>query len=796
MPKTKKNRDVLKKKGTQKKKKSTKGKITLYCFFCRKPVTAQNKKSAFSSTCPSCHRKTHWTETHDSNDNEDYFCKDKKSKKKKGSKEQWQQLQQEEEDTNPSNPSLKDIPTDCHGCGLSLWEDGEGIEFNASPSGLNRKTVDKGRRELNEDNPSTLKQSQITQLMEMALENCIFFKDQYNTGFAGNKQDNGSLAIYPIRSRAFKNFLSLLMFNSTGAAVGTEIINACINTLEAKAIFEGEKYPLYNRVGQRDDDFYYDIGDDDWNIIKISHQGWSVMRHNVPLFRRYTHQKNQIMPNSEKPGDYLLLKKFVNLKNQKDMILVIVTVATYLIPGIPHAIIDFFGEQGSTKTTLMIMLLLLADPSSLETLHLPRDSDQLIQMLQHHWVCPFDNASVLTPQQSDSLCRAVTGEGHSKRALYTNDDDVIYHYKRCIILTGINNPIIRPDLLDRSVLIEIASPSDGLKPEKEVWSEFHSDLPAIFTGLLNAIVTAMKSYSDIEREFDGVELPRLADYCIWGEAIARALGYVPMEFYNAYTSHIREKDREAVEQNVIGTIVFSLMEECNDWKDTPSATYEKFCCIADVLSINANGKYFPKAPNALSRRLNEIRPNLKRMAILVDTGGHDEKGRRYIHIRKNKKAGNEDNADTVKTEKPSNNRCDHVDDDLDGIDDPDLSGQIAVRASIPDNLRFDGIDDIIPILRGALGFDNNQITYVTKIINAMRKEPYIEWSIDRLADAIGIPLGQIKDLLMRLTSNPNNPTPIRIKDKRRDYYFFDALELDKLRYNGGEGNDYDGHKVT
>lgn len=700
------------------------------------------------------------------------------------------------ENTLPHKPRYKDTPTYCHTCGLFLWEDGGGIEFNTSSSGLNRKTVDKGRGEMNADTPSTLKQSQTSQLMEMALENCIFFRDQHNTGFAGNKQDNGSLAIYPIRSRAFKNFLSLLMFNSTGVAVGTEIINACINTLEAKAILEGEKYPLYNRVGQRDGDFYYDIGDDDWNIIKISPQGWNVIRHNVPLFRRYPHQKNQIMPNPEKPGDYLLLKKFVNLKHQKDMILVIVTVATYFIPDIPHAIIDFFGEQGSTKTTLMMILGLLADPSSLETLHLPRDRDQLIQMLQHHWVCPFDNASVLTTQQSDSLCRAVTGEGHSKRALYTNDDDVIYHYKRCIILTGINNPIIRPDLLDRAVLIETASPSDGIKTETEVWHEFYSDLPAIFTGLLDAIVTAMKCYSDIEREFDGVELPRLADYCIWGEAIARALGYGPMEFYNAYTSHISEKDREAVEQNVIGNIVFALMDEYNDWNDTPSATYEKFCFIANELNINTNGKYFPKAPNALSRRLNEIRPNLKRMAILVDTGGHDEKGRRYIHIWKNKKVDNEDNADTVKTEKSSNNRYSHVDDDLDGIDDPDLSDQIAVTASIPDNLRFDDIDDIIPILKGALGFDDNQIAYATKIINVMRKEPYIEWSIERLADAIGIPPGQIKNILMRLTSNPNNPTPIRMKDKRGDYYFLDARELDKLRYNGGKGNNYDGHNVT
>ena len=46
------------------------------------------------------------------------------------------------------------------------------------------------------------------------------------------------------------------------------------------------------------------------------------------------------------------------------------------------------GEQGSAKSTLQELIKMLVDPSSVRTLTFPRDINELIQLLSHHYV-PF-----------------------------------------------------------------------------------------------------------------------------------------------------------------------------------------------------------------------------------------------------------------------------------------------------------------------------------------------------------------------------------------------------------------------
>jgi hypothetical protein len=71
------------------------------------------------------------------------------------------------------------------------------------------------------------------------------------------------------------------------------------------------------------------------------------------------------------------------------------------------------------------------------------------------WVMTFENASSLGPGLSDAICRLSTGGGLSKRALYTDDDEVVLDCTRPVIITSIEEIASRPDLLDRAVLVEM-----------------------------------------------------------------------------------------------------------------------------------------------------------------------------------------------------------------------------------------------------------------------------------------------------------------------------------------------------
>ena len=86
---------------------------------------------------------------------------------------------------------------------------------------------------------------------------------------------------------------------------------------------------------------------------------------------------------------------------------------------------------------------------------------------------------------SDTLCRACTGAGFSKRELYTDDDDVIYNFRRCPGLNGINIVAHKPDLLDRSLLFRLEHiPKKDRRDEETLWRDFERERYSSLTSVI------------------------------------------------------------------------------------------------------------------------------------------------------------------------------------------------------------------------------------------------------------------------------------------------------------------------
>src|SRR5207245_11372917 len=129
---------------------------------------------------------------------------------------------------------------------------------------------------------------------------------------------------------------------------------------------------------------------------------------NVPiLFRRYVHQRAQLVP--DRDGKLSEAERFLNLRTQTDAeghtdyderYLFLVALMSYMVPDIPHPILVLYGEHGAAKTTLSRIARELVDPSAMPTLGEPR-RDDIGQLLQHHYLVPFDNLSFLLVWLSD-----------------------------------------------------------------------------------------------------------------------------------------------------------------------------------------------------------------------------------------------------------------------------------------------------------------------------------------------------------------------------------------------------------
>jgi hypothetical protein len=221
------------------------------------------------------------------------------------------------------------------------------------------------------------------------------------------------------------------------------------------------------------------------------------------------------------------------------------------------------------------------------------------------------------------LCRAVTGGGIAVRKLYSDDEDTILQFKRCVLLNGINVAAQRGDLLDRSTLIGLtAIPPEKRQTEEELIRAFETDLPVILAGFLNTLSNALRVYPTVKLE--GYQ--RLADFSRYGCAIALALGKTKEEFVSAYADKVKQQNEEALnadpvalslirfcEREVKGKSLVSVQgsNEIDCWKGQPSELFTKLSICAQQIGIDTKAQGWPKTPNALTRRINDVLPALK-----------------------------------------------------------------------------------------------------------------------------------------------------------------------------------------
>jgi len=269
----------------------------------------------------------------------------------------------------------------------------------------------------------------------------------------------------------------------------------------------------------------------------------------------------------------------------------------------------------------------LLDPSAIQTLSPAENLREFVLQAAHHWFIPIDNLSSLPEWLSDALSRACTGDGFSKRELYTDTDEVILAFRRIIGLNGINLVVDKPDLLDRSILLGLERiPDDRRMEEAEVWERFNHAKPLLLGAMFDALAKALRVVPDVKLPL----LPRMADFTRWGVAVAQALGFTAEEFLSAYRLAIAAQHQEAISASLVAQAVLTFMDQ-ERWEGTPSELLAALNAAAEHLHIDTRSKNWPKDPNWVWRRLREVQTNLEAVGLRIE---RSEKADRRITIRK------------------------------------------------------------------------------------------------------------------------------------------------------------------
>jgi len=421
---------------------------------------------------------------------------------------------------------------------------------------------------------------------------------------------------YKIRNRDAKQWMAKLYYNETGKTPSSEAINGAILVLEAEAV---ERRKMYNRVApDGNGGIWWDMADELGRAIHITKDGWEIVDDPPQIFKRYQHQLP--LPEPSDTGSLKPLLDYVVLSDPDEQLLKVITPLTYLIPGVPHVIEVLTGPKGITKSSSHRFLKCVIDPSVTPLLMLPGERNQMVQHGDHHYLLIYDNVSTITEEQSDLMCKMVTGLGFGKRMLYTDDDMVIRQYQRCIALNGINVPMDKADLLDRSVILT-AEPIDDKRRKTEAYinKKMEVDAPIVVRGILDTLVKALRIYDSVKPMFNN----RMADYTRWGCAVCEAIGLDSKYFERAYKFNIAMQNDEAIKGSPVAEWLirwFDFNKFEHGYTGTPS---DLLTDIEDFARSQYNKELqwvdgWPKSARAFGRRLTEVIPSLREIGYVID----------------------------------------------------------------------------------------------------------------------------------------------------------------------------------
>jgi hypothetical protein len=345
-----------------------------------------------------------------------------------------------------------------------------------------------------------------------------------------------------------------------------------------------------------------DLGSTDGRCVLVGPDGWHVVDRSPVLFRRSA--LTAPLPEPQRGGTLEPLRELLNVDDAGFRLIVGWLVAA-LMPEIPHPILALIGEQGTAKSTAARLVVSLVDPSPAPLRTPPREMRSWAAAAAASWVVALDNVSAIPAWLSDTLCKAVTGDGIVERALHTDDDINVLSFRRCIALTSIDAGRLAGDLAERLLTVELARiPPSSRRPDAEIARGYASTQSAALGALLDLTARVLAALPAVRLE----ELPRMADFARVLGALDHTCGWDTLA---TYRSAAAEANQAVLEADPVAEAIIALVGRGGGWKGTASE-------LLDRITPERPPRGWPQTPQAITGALKRVAPALRASGISVD----------------------------------------------------------------------------------------------------------------------------------------------------------------------------------
>ncbi len=421
-----------------------------------------------------------------------------------------------------------------------------------------------------------------------------------------DERDRGHLAwdneharlVLPILSGEFSSFLTQQFYQFHQRQPRPRSLAAAIGVLNGQARFLPDTTFMHLRRASDGAAFWLDLARSEGEAVRIDENGWEVIAHPPVYFLRNRLQNP--LPVPEDFHNVKALQALLGIPGQDDVVLILAWLLAAYIPNMPVPMLALLGPQGSGKTTLARILRNLIDPHQAELLAMPNEKD-LALALEHQAVLVLDNLSQLSQQQSNRLCRAVTGFGYLKpRAHHAGEAEVI-GFRRPIIVTALDLPSHAPDWLDRTVAIRLAArPPEMCAQEMRMMSKFRADQGKMLGLALNLLSHTLAAQRKLPQMYN---FPRMADYAGIGMALMSVFRQPPERFLQVLAANAGQLSQELLNQDPTALALQAFMADKGEW--TGSITE-----LAQQLTQTRGRKFHPVPLDKKTRILQTSLPQI------------------------------------------------------------------------------------------------------------------------------------------------------------------------------------------
>ncbi|KNE83260.1 ATP-binding protein [Streptomyces fradiae] len=418
--------------------------------------------------------------------------------------------------------------------------------------------------------------------------------------------DGPNLAL-PLRGKAgLRQRLARLYADIYHGEIASQSALADAMTVLEGIADSGDPVPVSLRVGTDPAGaIVVDLGTADGRAVTVTATGWKVVDRSPVLFRRSGAMGP--MPTPAVDGDGLAkLHALMNMDETTFRQLAAWLVAAW-IPHIPHPVLTFKGEQGTGKSKTAEMVVNLIDPSPASKRSQPRDVKAWAAQAFNSWALCLDNVSTIPPWLSDTLCKAVTGDGIVDRALYTDDDVVVLTFRRVLAMTTIDAGALAGDLAERLLMLDLQLiGEDRRRTEEELNAAFEAVRPAVLGALFDLLACVLAVLPTVRLD----TMPRMADFARVLAAVDQVMDWHTLDDYLSTSANVAT---DALEGDPFGAAIAALVDQVGTWQGTAAQLLEALPVPGLVRPPN-----WPKDATRAGGRVKRLAPLLRSIGITVD----------------------------------------------------------------------------------------------------------------------------------------------------------------------------------